>query len=172
MARPVLGLLAFLACAHAPAPAPTAPRPDDVATVDGMVRAFYEVVNVGPDEPRQWDRDRTLYVPWIRFVSIDGDGSVAILTHPEFVTATEPLLRTGFREREIARTTRQYGNMVHLDSTYETLRGLDGKERSRGVNSIDLYWDGRRWWIASVVWQSESAKFPIPAALLPAPSPG
>jgi hypothetical protein len=49
----------------------------------------------------------------------------------------------------------------------ETWQGPDGREVSRGVNSIDLYFDGARWWIASVVWQSESARYPIPAELLP-----
>jgi hypothetical protein len=181
MARALLGLVLFLACARPPAPgapgapvasgAPVAPRPADVDSVDGMIRAFYEVVSVGPDEPRQWDRDRTLYVPWIRFVAIDGEGKIVVYTHPEFVTATEPLLQAGFREHEVSRTTRRYGNMVHVDSTYEAQRGRDKLERSRGVNSIDLYWDGHRWWIASVVWQSESARFPIPATLLPAAPP-
>lgn len=168
-------LLCCLACGAPSTPtapaapaAPTAPRPADVASVDGMIRAFYDVVNIGPDEPRQWDRDRTLYVPWIRFVALDGEGRPTIYTHPDFITATEPLIRAGFREQEIARTERRYGNMVHVDSTYETRLGPDGRDRSRGVNSIDLYWDGQRWWIASVVWQSESARFPIPASLQPA----
>jgi len=172
----VLGLLT--ACASttsdaAPGPAVQllAPRPEDVGSVDGVMRAFYEVTNVAPDGPRQWDRDRTLYVPWIRFVALgpgaSGRPAVTVWTHPEFVEATEPLVKKGFVEREIFRTTRRYGNMVHVDSTYETLVGTGSPVRSRGVNSLDLYFDGRRWWVASVVWQSEDAAHPIPAELLP-----
>ena len=37
-----------------------APRPEDVGSVDGLMRAFYEVTNVAPDAPRQCARDRTL----------------------------------------------------------------------------------------------------------------
>lgn len=129
------------------------------------MRAFYDVVNIAPDEPRQWARDRTLYVPWVRFVAIDGQGAVTVYDHPTFVRDTEPLIAAGFREQEIARTTRRYGNMVHVDSTYETVRG-DGA-RSRGVNSVELYFDGARWWIAGVVWQSESERFTIPPELSP-----
>jgi hypothetical protein len=44
-----------------------------------------------------------------------------------------------------------------------------GRNVSRWVNSIDAYFDGKRWWIASVVWQSESPRYPIPAELLPPP---
>jgi hypothetical protein len=86
------------------------------------------------------------------------------------VDATEPLVRRGFSEREIHRTTRRYGNMVHVDSTYETVLGNDPPVRGRGVNSIDLYFDGQRWWVASVVWQSEDAAHPIPPELLPPPA--
>jgi len=172
----VLGLLT--ACASttsdaAPGPAVQllAPRSEDVGSVDGVMRAFYEVTNVAPDGPRQWDRDRTLYVPWIRFVALgpgaSGRPEVTVWTHPEFVEATEPLVKKGFVEREISRTTRRYGNMVHVDSTYETLVGTGNPVRSRGVNSLDLYFDGQRWWVASVVWQSEDAAHPIPPELLP-----
>jgi hypothetical protein len=45
--------IALTACAHAPAPEPVAARPEDVASVDGMMKAFYDVVNVAPDAPRQ-----------------------------------------------------------------------------------------------------------------------
>ncbi|MGZ6139162.1 MAG: hypothetical protein ACXWLA_00750 [Myxococcaceae bacterium] len=148
-----------------------APRPEDVGSVDGLMRAFYEVTNVAPDAPRQWARDRTLYVPWIRFVALgpgaSGRPAVTVWTHQEFVDATEPLIQKGFVEREIFRTTRRYGNMVHVDSTYETLVGVEQPRRIRGVNSIELYFDGQRWWVASVVWQSEDAAHPIPPELLP-----
>ncbi len=152
-------------------------RPEDVATLDGIMRAFYDVVNVGPGEPRQWARDRTLYAPWIRFVATGtspttGRTEAEAWDHPQYVAKTEPLVRQGFRERELFRRTSRYGNIVHIDSTYETLLGQGAAaQASRGVNSIELYWDGSRWWIASVMWMSEDKANPIPAALLPPASP-
>jgi hypothetical protein len=144
-----------------------APRPDDVATVDGMIRAFYAAVNVAPDGPRLWARDRTLYAPWLRFVAIGASGR-EIWTHQQLVDETEPMVRAGFREHEVHRRTRVYGNIAHVDSVYEAVIGREEPlQRVRGVNSIELYFDGRRWWIASVMWQSETADHPIPAELLP-----
>jgi hypothetical protein len=35
----------------------------------------------------------------------------------------------------------------------------------RSVNSIQLYWDGTRWWIASATWDDERPDNPIPAEL-------
>ncbi len=142
---------------------------EDVQSIDGIMKAFYEVVNIAPDAPRPWSRDRTLYSPWIRFVANGKTGTKPeVLTHQQLVDDSEPMVQTGFHEREIFRATRRYGNMVHIDSTYETLVGLGTPKRSRGVNSMERYFDGKRWWIASVMWQTEDAQNPIPNELLPA----
>ena len=125
-----IALLALLlGCATAPpAPPPRAANPADVATIDGLMNAFYEVVNVAPDAPRQWDRDRTLYAPWLHFVSIHDakDGpEVTSWTHPEFVAATEPLLKAGFQERELKRREQELATRAALPSRE------DAEERER-----------------------------------------
>ncbi|MCP3141843.1 transformer-2 protein homolog alpha/beta [Pyxidicoccus xibeiensis] len=164
-------LLILAACAHAPASAPAVPvesvpaRPEDVSTIDGLMDAFYAVVNVAPEEPRQWARDRTLFAPWIRFVAIGP--TVQVFDHHAFVEDTEPLLRAGFRERELRRIVRRYGNIAQVESSYETFMGRDASQRSRGVNYVQLYFDGHRWWVTSAVWQKEDAANPIPPQLLP-----
>lgn len=154
------------ACAHKPRGnlevQAIAPRPEDVASIDGLMRAFYDVVNIAPDAPRQWARDRTLYAPWIRFVG-RGRG-VHVYDHQSLVDDTEPMVQRGFREREIHRVVRQYGNIAQIQSAYETLSG-PRSELSRGVNYLQLYHDGARWWVASVIWQSENSEHPIPPEL-------
>ena len=170
--RSGIALVAWvLGCATAPPAAPTpAANPADVATIDGLMTAYYAVVNVAPDAPRQWDRDRTLYAPWIHFVSVHDakDGpEVTTWTHPEFVGATEPLLKAGFQERELKRRVYRYGNVAHVESSYETRAGQDNPRISRGVNFLELFFDGTRWWVASAVWQGESPRTPIPPELLP-----
>lgn len=168
-------LLLVAACAHSPESTTpsvhveTVPvNPEDVSTIDGVMRAFYEVVNVAPDAPRQWARDRTLYAPWIHFVAIGS--KLTVFDHPSFVEQAEPLMREGFREPELRRIVHRYGNIAHVASSYELLRRSDGSRHSRGVNYIQLYFDGQRWWIASVVWQDEDAAHPLPPELSP-PSP-
>lgn len=82
----------------------------------------------------------------------------------------EPSL--GFFEREIARRTDCFGNVCHVFSTYEARRSpSDATPFVRGINSVQLVNDGKRWWIASIVWDAESASNPIPAAYLPAAKP-
>ena len=37
----------------------------------------------------------------------------------------------------------------------------------RGINSIQLVHDGKRWWIANLVWRAEDAQLALPERYLP-----
>jgi hypothetical protein len=150
-----------------------AARTEDVATLDGIMKAFYEVVSGPPGQPRQWARDRTLYIQGMRFVATgvrkgESKPYANIMDHQTFVDDSNSfMVRDGFYEREIHRVTRRFGNIAHIFSTYETRQKPDGPVTSRGVNSIELFYDGTRWWIASAIWDGERADNPIPKELLP-----
>src|SRR6266540_3444422 len=109
---------------------PVAPRAADVATVDGVVKAYYDVITGPAGQPRQWSRDRSLYIPDLRFVSTGiakGKPSARVMSHQDFVDGSDSgMVRDGFFEREIHRVTRAYGNIVQVFSTYEEHRTADG----------------------------------------------
>jgi hypothetical protein len=156
---------------HIDVPA-VAARPEDVGTLDGIIKAFYDVISGPIGQPRQWSRDRSLYIPEIRFVamSVDKKGQPVprIATHQQFVDASNAyLLKEGFYEQEIHRDTQRFGNIAHIWSTYESRNKADGPVIARGINSIELFWDGARWWIASNIWDDERSDNPIPAEFLP-----
>jgi len=44
-------------------------NPTDVATIEAIVRASYEVISGPAGTPRQWRRDSTLYGPGATFVA-------------------------------------------------------------------------------------------------------
>jgi hypothetical protein len=162
---------------HKPAAKPTVavppatPRPDDVATLDGILKAFYDVVTVAPGAPRQWSRDRSLYVPGVRFVANgfgkDGKPKAEVMSHQDFVDRSDAMAALGFDEHEIHRETKRFGNIAHVFSTYESRKTAGGPVTARGVNSLELFWDGTRWWIASAIWDEERPDNPIPKELLP-----
>ena len=150
----------------------TAARAEDVETLDGILRAFYEVISGPAGAPRQWKRDRTLYIPGVRFVSIkvvkgEENPEVEILDHEQYSTKRAPVFEKGFFEEEIHRVVRRYGNIAHVFSTYEMKDYPDGLVTGRGLNSLELYFDGRRWWIAAAVWQKETSEYPLPKEFLP-----
>lgn len=156
---------------HHVAVASTAPRPADVATLDGIVQAYYDVITGPAGEPRQWARDRSLYIPNVRFVATGvapGGPYAHLMEHQDFVEETDSgFVHQGFFEREIRRLTRQYSNIVQVFSTYEERPTAGGPVTGRGINALQLFWDAERWWIASAIWFEEDPAHPIPQEFLP-----
>lgn len=147
------------------------PRSEDTATIDGIIKAYYEVISGPAGQPRQWSRDRTLYIPDIRFVAMSQDKSghprAHVASHQQFVDASnDALVKEGFYESEIHRSTQRFGNIAHVFSTYESRVKAGGPVIARGINSLELFYDGKRWWIASAVWDDERPDNPIPPQYL------
>ncbi len=67
----------------------------------------------------------------------------------------------GFTEREIGREVVSYGTITHVFSTYEYTTE-DESLSGRGINSFQLFYDGTRYWITSIIWSQESPEHPIP----------
>lgn len=147
------------------------PRREDVATIDGLIRAFYEVVSGPRGAPRDWARAESLLLSGARFACSPVAGTrvgYASLDHAAYVQRVEPFFAaTGFFESEIHRVVHEFGRMTHVFSTYEARHEPSGPVVVRGVNSIDIVRDADRFWIASAAWDSETDENPIPAWLLP-----
>ena len=70
------------------------------------MKAFYETGSGPAGQPRQWARDRTLYVPDVRFaIFMDENGKPVArqYSYQEFADLADPLeVNNGFYEHEIA----------------------------------------------------------------------
>ncbi len=162
----------------APAPHPvilTVPpaKPEDVASIDAIIAALYDVISGPAGQSRDWNRMRSLFIPGGRLMptAVRPDGSVVtrIMEVNDYIATSGPMLeRVGFSEREIARRVEQFGHIAHIFSTYEGRLETDGTV-IRGINSIQLHWDGQRWWVVSIFWDSERRDNPIPAEILRRP---
>src|SRR5262245_54729111 len=100
------------------------PRPEDVSSIDGIVKGYYEVVSGPAEKDREWGRDATLYAPGIRFVIFsegkDGKTVARSLSHQQFVNESDLAMKgKAFYEREVHRSTHRVGNLVHVMSTAE-----------------------------------------------------
>ncbi|MFL5582794.1 MAG: hypothetical protein ACJ8AO_20710, partial [Gemmatimonadaceae bacterium] len=92
-----------------------------------------------------------------------------VLAPEEYVAgAGSRLEQNGFFEREIARRTERFGNVVHAFSTYESRHtASDAQPFARGINSIQLWNDGTRWYVVTIFWEAERPDSPIPPQYLP-----
>ena len=158
----------------APAQTPAAPppaNPADVATIDSTIAALYDVIS-GPAGKRNWDRFRSLFLPGARLIPTGprqtGEVGARVLTVEDYVQrAGGRFEKEGFFEREVARRTETFGNIAHLFSTYESRHAKDdAKPFQRGINSIQLMNDGKRWWVVTIFWQGEDEKNPLPEKYL------
>lgn len=144
------------------------PLKEDVSTIDGIIKASYEVVSGDIGEKRQWERDLSLHNPnaVYCFPTIEPDGKVkqTIMSVKDFHKLTDDMvLETPFFENEINREVRIFGNIAHVWSTYETRLKKNGPVERRGINSIQLYFDEGRWWIISWTFDKESKLQKIPS---------
>ncbi|MFO7587781.1 MAG: hypothetical protein R6X22_06870 [Gemmatimonadota bacterium] len=174
--RVVAAVLLLLACApraraQEEVPPSRAADPGDVASLDAIIAAFYDVVSGPAGEPRDWGRDSTLYLLGVRFTVIrpgpDGTPVARTLDHGTWAAAAAPSLERGFFEREIHRTVRRFGPIADAFSTYEWSRTAEGPPEGRGINSLQLFHDGTRWWITAALWADEGPGAPIPPEYLP-----
>ena len=145
--------------------------PEDVGSIDAIIGAFYDVVSGPAGQERDWARDSTLYLPGVRFVVVSrsegGDPVARNFDHGSWAAGSNEALEQGFFEHEIHRVTRRFGPIADVFSTYEWRTAEDGPIAGRGINSIQLFDDGQRWWITGAIWASEEKDVPIPDMYLP-----
>lgn len=155
--------------------APVQARPADVASMEAILAALYDVISGPAGQPRDWNRMRSLFAPGARLIPTvyrpDSIPSLRVLDVDQYIASVGPRLESGgFFEKEIARRVERYGGVVHVFSTYESRRtALDPTPFARGINSIQAFHDGRRWWIVTIYWESERPNNPIPAEYLTSP---
>ncbi|MDB5366095.1 MAG: hypothetical protein JWM77_2022 [Rhodospirillales bacterium] len=172
-------LLAAMLAAPALAQAQTAPaagaapeaKAADVASPEAIVAALYDVISGPKGQARDWARFRSLFAEGAHLVPAGArpDGSVGfrVMTPEDYVMRGEKMLvESGFQEREIHRVVESFGSVTHVFSTYESRHNGETTPFARGINSIQLVHDGKRWWVLNLAWSAETETLKIPAKYL------
>jgi hypothetical protein len=158
---------------------PAAQKPTDVDTVDHLVASLYDVISGAAGKPRDWNRFRSLFLPDGRLGVVHPEmpatkdasakkGDAIFLTPDMYVQRDDPYFKAhGFFERSIANRVDEFGNLVHVWSTYESRNAeQDSKPFTRGINSIQIVHAQGRFWIASVLWDDERPGLTLPQKYL------
>ena len=147
-----------------------AANPKDVETIDAIMAALYNVIS-GPAGERDWNRFRSLFLPEARMGAVrkkpDGVFSASSFTPDGYVERAGSYFKEhAFFESELSRETEQFGQEAHVFSTYESRNAKDEKPFARGINSLQLFNDGKRWYVVSIFWDEERADNPLPQKYL------
>jgi hypothetical protein len=158
---------------------PAAKSASDVDTIDHLLGSLYDVISGPAGKPRDWDRFRSLFLPDGRLGAIRpvtaATGAnpgqkvdIALLTPDMYVERDDPYFKThGFFEHSIVNRTEEFGNLVHVWSTYESRHeAKDAKPFARGVNSIQIVHAQGRFWLASILWDEERPGLTLPGKYL------
>lgn len=132
----------------------------DQHQLDALMRAFYEVISFEEESAPDWDTMASLFSKHARITRVTPEATDH-MELSDFKNMVEELLEVGavtsFFEREIARRTDRFGNVIHVASAYETRvspTAVDFIER--GVNSLQLIREDGSWKIVSLCWDSDA----------------
>lgn len=144
--------------------------PQDVSSVDAIVKALYDVIS-GPKGPRNWDRLYSLFTPeavmGATVATPAGKTEMHSFTPRMYQKMNAPtFMQTDFYEEEIGRTMNRYGNVVSVQSAYQFRLQQGGPVAQRGINYLTLAQSHGRWYIVNLTWQDETKDNPIPAGML------
>ncbi len=144
-----------------------------VLTLDSTIKTLYSVISGEKGVERNWKLFKFLFKPEAKLIpswkNKKGEYQVRYLKPDDYKKSSGTwLVDNGFFEKEIHRTVNTFGNITQVFSTYEAFKSESDEEPfMRGINSIQLLNDGKRWWIVNIYWTQESYENPIPKAYLP-----
>jgi hypothetical protein len=149
------------------------PEMSDTESLDAIIRAFYQTVSGPAGAERDTPQMRALFMPGAHLVrtviASDGTPQAKVMDVESYVRDTADYFQqNAFYEVEIARRTDLFGQVAQVFSTYEARNDpAEPVPFKRGINSIQLFNDGNRWWIVNALWDNEREGNPLPAAYLP-----
>jgi hypothetical protein len=145
-----------------------APKPSDVASPTAIVAAAYNVISGPQGGERDWNRFKSLFLPTGRLGTIghgkDGATYVIEITPQEYVgMASGEFEKEGFFENGVVNKINKFGDVTEVFSSYESRHEKGGEVFARGINNFQCMFDGKRWWIESIVWDEEHDSLKLPA---------
>ena len=145
------------------------PRAEDVASIDAIVAAVYSSIS-GPSGARDWNRFKSLMLPEARLTAsvMDAKGRnvVRLRNVDQYIERAQSYFSTNpFYEHALVNKVQRFGNIAHVFTSYASMKEPGGKPFDRGVNSMQLMYDGKRWWVLSILWDDERPGNRLPKSM-------
>jgi len=137
-----------------------------VSTIDGVINEGLKIISGEKGENRDWEAFRQLFTAnaQISVLAHDSLGNAQIRTYSleKFVRIGKAFYEgDGFIEYEIGRKIEQYNGIATVFQSYYA-KELDLEEE--GINTYQLVFDGKRWWISSLLWTSNRNGVEVPSS--------
>jgi hypothetical protein len=114
---------------------------NDLATVDAVISALYESTRHTREQPQDWNRFRSLFVPNAVLVQAASNGSFeytieSYIEEAQYFRDRDPTQE--WFETEVAREPHQLEDVAHVFSVYVFGPSTEGTQPKRYTNSFHL----------------------------------
>ena len=179
MIRPLLCLSALSLLAQGPPPAepragaPASPAvssnplkelvradlsPAETGTPEALTASLYAFISGPRDQKRDIEKIRALFHLQARLVVAARHPEKGAFIRPmeleAFLAFAIPQWEKGFFERGTAVSVQKQDGLAQVWSPYEIRLTADGPAMYTGINALQCAWDGKRWWITHLEFQS------------------
>lgn len=147
------------------------PRPEDVASPTALVLALHASIS-GPIGPFDWNRFRSLFLPTARIgeagTEPGGKPHITFQSVNDWILSVQDLRpKVSVHETVYKLHVEQFGSVANASYSHNSETTENGRTDIRRVNSCQMLYDGKRWWIASVVWNVSPKNWDLPPDLEP-----
>lgn len=142
----------------------------DIHNVDEITDLYFDRIS-GQAKQHDWSSFKSLFLPTTQFNAIgineNGENEFYPQSLEEFIQHLKEYTETsGFFQKSLERSKIQYGRMAQMITVYESRNSPSGNIIDRVLISFHLVQKEERWWIASILWNSETKKNPLPENFL------
>jgi hypothetical protein len=147
------------------------PRPEDVASPKALIVALHASIS-GPKGPFDWSRFRSLFLPTACLGEAGrkrgGQQHIMYQSVNDWIRSVRNL-RPKVALKEIVYKARieQFDNIATAFYSGHEESTVKGETNVREVSICQMLYDGKRWWIASNVWNVSLNRWDLPPDLEP-----
>lgn len=157
----------------APSPAPAGPVPPlraeltagEAATPEALTASLYAFISGPAGQKRDLSKIRALFHPTARIVVAgnhpEKGAFLRVIELEPFLAFAVPQWETGFFEQAHgAPAVQRWQGLAQVWTPYAIRRTADGPVEYTGINALQCVWDGKRWWIAHLAFESAATAKP------------
>jgi hypothetical protein len=132
--------------------------PADTGTPEALTAALYTFISGPKDQKRDIEKIRALFHLQARIMVAAKHPEKGAFIRPmeleSFLAFAIPQWERGFFERSTAVGVQKQDGVAQVWSPYEIRLTADGPALYTGINALQCAWDGKRWWITHLEFQS------------------
>jgi hypothetical protein len=145
------------------------PDTNAVKSINNIVKEVLRLQSSESGKARNWEAFRNLFLPTATFTILNNGDSLRQPTETVSLNDFIELLHDeyyeeGYLEYETGKTIDEFNGIANV---FQSFYGKDSQnEEARGINSYQLVYFDRRWWIANLLWTLATDKVKVPKKYL------